>query len=77
MTLDEYITITEAAKILNKTVSMVGRICRAGKFEGAEKKVTRLGLFPAPPSKPTRPASAALAPRKNAYPASWPEYGPK
>jgi hypothetical protein len=46
MNLDEYITITEAAKVLNKTVSMVGRLCRSGKFDGAEKKGNAAWLIP-------------------------------
>ena len=46
MNLNDYITITEAAKVLNKTVSMVGRLCRAGKFNGAEKKGNAAWLIP-------------------------------
>jgi hypothetical protein len=46
MNLDEYITITEAARVLNKTVSMVGRLCRSGKFDGAEKKGNAAWLIP-------------------------------
>jgi excisionase family DNA binding protein len=46
MNLDEYITITEAAQILNKTVSMIGRLCRAGKLSGAEKKGNAAWLIP-------------------------------
>ncbi|MDR0649602.1 MAG: helix-turn-helix domain-containing protein [Synergistaceae bacterium] len=46
MNLDEYITITEAAHILEKTVSMIGRLCRAGKLPGAEKKGNAAWLIP-------------------------------
>jgi hypothetical protein len=46
MGLDEYITITEAAQILDKTVSMIGRLCRAGKLHGAEKKGNAAWLIP-------------------------------
>jgi hypothetical protein len=46
MNLDDYVTITEAAILLNKTVSMVGRLCRAGKFSGAEKKGNAAWLIP-------------------------------
>jgi hypothetical protein len=46
MDLNEYLTITEAAKVMNKTVSMVGRLCRAGKFDGAEKKGNAAWLIP-------------------------------
>jgi hypothetical protein len=46
MNLDEYITITEAAHILDKTVSMIGRLCRAGKLPGAEKKGNAAWLIP-------------------------------
>jgi hypothetical protein len=44
--LDEYITITEAAQLLSKTVSMIGRLCRSGKFPGATKKGNAAWLIP-------------------------------
>jgi hypothetical protein len=46
MELNEYVTITEAAQILDKTVSMIGRLCRAGKLSGAEKKGNAAWLIP-------------------------------
>jgi hypothetical protein len=46
MELNEYVTITEAAQILDKTVSMIGRLCRTGKLSGAEKKGNAAWLIP-------------------------------
>jgi hypothetical protein len=46
MNLDDYLTAAEAAQLLNKTVSLVGRLCRAGKILGAEKKGSAAWLLP-------------------------------
>jgi hypothetical protein len=71
--LDEYVTITEAARLLNKTVGMVGRLCRAGKFLGAEKKGSAAWLIPrasvlnyTPGPRGPKPKRAKLAAEKTA-----------
>jgi hypothetical protein len=64
MDLDEYITITEAAQILDKTVSMIGRLCRAGKLFGAEKKGNAAWLIPRASVEAYRPAKRGAKPRK-------------
>ena len=43
---DKYMTATQAAEALNKTVSWIGRICRQGGFPGAEKMGISNWLIP-------------------------------
>ena len=43
---DKYMTATQAAEMLNKTVSWIGRICRQGGFPGAEKMGVSSWLIP-------------------------------
>jgi hypothetical protein len=64
MNLDEYITITEAAQMLDKTVGMIGRLCRAGKLPGAEKKGSAAWLIPRASVESYRPAKRGAKPRK-------------
>jgi hypothetical protein len=73
MNLDDYITAAEAAQLLDKTVSMIGRLCRAGKFIGAEKKGTAAWLIPrdsvlnyTPGPRGPKPRKAKLAAEKAA-----------
>ena len=42
----KYMTATQAAEALNKTVSWIGRICRQGGFPGAEKMGVSNWLIP-------------------------------
>ena len=43
---DKYVTVAQAAEMLNKTVSWIGRACRQGYFPNAEKMGTTGWLIP-------------------------------
>jgi hypothetical protein len=62
--LDEYVTIAEAAQLLNKTVGMIGRLCRADKFPGAEKKGSAAWMIPRESVLNYKPAPRGPKPRK-------------
>jgi hypothetical protein len=71
--LNDYVTAAEAAQILNKTVGMIGRLCRSGKFPNAEKKGTAAWLIPrdsvlnyVPGPRGPKPQKAKLAAEKAA-----------
>ena len=46
MDLSEYVTVSEAAKILNKSVPMISHLCREGRFINATKLTTGAWLIP-------------------------------
>jgi hypothetical protein len=43
--IDEYITVSEASKLMHKVVSMIARLCQTGKLPGA-KKIAKTWLIP-------------------------------
>lgn len=47
MTLREkYVTVAEAAEMMGKGINLVGKLCRAGRFPGAEMMGTAGWLIP-------------------------------
>ena len=34
---EKYVTISEASEVIGKSISLIGKLCRQGRFEGAEK----------------------------------------
>ena len=45
MEIDEYVTVSEATKIMGKAASMIARLCQSGKLSGA-KKIAKAWLIP-------------------------------
>jgi hypothetical protein len=46
MDLTEYMTVTESAKMLNRSVPMISHLCREGRLMGAVKLSTGAWLIP-------------------------------
>ena len=46
MVKNEYVTIAEATKIMGKDASAIGRLCRDGRLDGAEKLGTAGWIIP-------------------------------
>ena len=67
MEIDEYVTVSEATKVMVKAASMIARLCQDGKLPGA-KKIAKTWLIPresvlsyAPGPRGPKPRKAKLA----------------
>jgi predicted DNA-binding transcriptional regulator AlpA len=64
MEIDDYVTASEAAKILGKTSGMIWVLCKDGKLPGAKKMGNAAWLIPRASVEAYRPAKRGAKPRK-------------